>query len=277
MRTDRVNTNATTTGAQTKPSTEALLARAADLPAEDTRRARLIEEVVRRHAWLTRALASRYTGRGEDFEVLHQEANVALMEAVQRFDPERGTFLPFVRVTIIGLLRRHFRDRRRWMQIPRRLQDVQAGIRAVGDELTQTLGHEPSPSEFAARLDASEADVEAAGAASFRPLSLDMPAGSRGDSDIEPDITLGDQLGDEDGNIDKAVDLEAVRTIVTELPLRERKILLLRFYGDLTQREIADQIHVSQMHISRLIHDACLHIRDRVLEDQQATIAATAS
>lgn len=276
MRADRIDTNETITGAHTGASTETLLAQAADLPDDDTRRTRLIEEVVRRHTWLTRAMASRYTGRGEDFEVLQQEANVALMEAIQRFDPERGTFLPFARITIIGLLRRHFRDRRRWMQIPRRLQEVQAGIRAVGDELTQTLGHEPSPSEFAERLDASEADVEAAGAASFRPLSLDMPAGS-GDPDIGPDITLGDQLGDEDVNFDAAVDLEAVRTIVPELPLRERKILLLRFYGDFTQREIAEEIHVSQMHISRLIHDACGHIRDRVLENQQAPVAAKAS
>jgi len=239
---------------------ESLLSEVADLPHDDPKRIAAVDEAVRRHEWLVRWVASRYSGRGEDHEVLRQEAYVGLMEAIARFDPERGAFLPFAKLTVLGTVKRHFRDRRRWIRLPRRLQELQADIRAAREELAQGSGHQPTPRELAERMGADERDVAEADAATFRPVSLDAPAPS------DPDSTLADLVGDEDDRIDKVVDMEALRAALPRLPVRERKILLLRFYGNFTQAEIAEKLGISQMHVSRLISSTCKELREQVLE-----------
>ena len=241
-------------------TTESLLSDAAGLPQDDPVRNAAVDEVVRRHDWLVRWVASRYSGRGEDNEVLRQEAYVGLMEAISRFDPERGAFLPFAKVTVLGTVKRHFRDRRRWIRLPRRLQELQADIRAAREELAQGSGHQPSARELAERMGADERDVTEADAATFRPVSLDAPAPN------DPDTTLADLVGGEDTRIEQVVDLEALRAALPRLPVRERKILLLRFYGNFTQVEIARKLGISQMHVSRLITNTCTELREQVLE-----------
>lgn len=245
-------------------STEELLAQVAGMPNDDARRHAAVDEVVRRHDWLVRWVAARYSGRGEDYEVLRQEAYVGLMEAIGRFDADRGAFLPFAKLTVLGTVKRHFRDRRRWIRLPRRLQELQADIREVREEMAQGTGRQPSSREIAERMGASERDVAEAGSATFRPVSLDAPAPS------DPDATLADLVGAEDGRIDQIVDLEALRTALPTLPIRERKILLLRFYGNFTQAEIAAKLGISQMHVSRLIANTCAELRQRI-EEHTAT------
>lgn len=241
---------------------ESLLSDVAGLPQDHPSRIAAVNEAVRRHEWLVRWVASRYSGRGEDHEVLRQEAYVGLMEAISRFDPERGAFLPFAKLTVLGTVKRHFRDRRRWIRLPRRLQELQADIREAREELAQGSGHQPTPRELAERMGADERDVAEADAATFRPVSLDAPAPN------DPDTTLADLVGDEDDRIDKIVDLEALRSALPTLPVRERKILLLRFYGNFTQAEIAKKLGISQMHVSRLISNTCDELREQVLEKQ---------
>jgi len=241
-------------------TTEALLSEVSALPMGHAARTEAIDEVVRRHEWLVRWVASRYSGRGEDHEVLRQEAYVGLMEAISRFDAERGAFLPFAKLTVLGTVKRHFRDRRRWVRLPRRLQELQSDIRKVREEMAQGSGHQPTSREIAVRMGADAREVAEADAATFRPVSLDAPAPN------DPDTTLADLVGHEDTGIDQVVDLEALRWALPRLPIRERKILLLRFYGNFTQAQIAEKLGISQMHVSRLIASSCTELRDQVLE-----------
>lgn len=246
-------------GERAERSTESLLASVAGLPRDDERRRAVVEEVVRRHRRLVHRAAARYSGRGEDFDVLEQVAYVGLMEAIDRFDPDRGTFVAFAQVTVLGLVRRHFRDRRRWIQLPRRLQNLQAEVRRAQDELAQTTGHEPDSRDLAAYLHADEHDVTEADSAVFHPLSLDAPASD------ETGDTLGDLLGHNDERLDRVVDLESLRTALADLPLREREILLLRFYGSCSQTEIGARIGISQMQVCRILAKTRARLRERVL------------
>ncbi|HEY3682701.1 MAG TPA: sigma-70 family RNA polymerase sigma factor [Streptosporangiaceae bacterium] len=241
-------------------TTETLLSTVSGLATDDPTRNAAVNEVVKRHEWLVRWVASRYSGRGEDHEVLRQEAYVGLMEAISRFDAERGAFLPFAKLTVLGTVKRHFRDRRRWIRLPRRLQELQSDIRKVREEMAQGTGHQPTPREIAARMGAGEREVAEADAATFRPVSLDAPAPN------DPDTTLADLVGGEDEGIDQVVDIEALRWALPRLPIRERKILLLRFYGNFTQAQIAEKLGISQMHVSRLIASTCAELRDQVME-----------
>lgn len=240
-------------------STESLLSSVAGLPHDDERRRAVVDEVVRRHRGLVHRAAARYSGRGEDFDVLEQVAYVGLMEAIDRFDPDRGTFVAFAQVTVLGLVRRHFRDRRRWIQLPRRLQNLQAEVRRAQDELAQASGHEPGARDLAARLHADEHDITEADAATFRPLSLDAPASE------ETGDTLGDLLGRNDERLDRVVDLEALRAALADVPLRERKILLLSFYGGCSQSEIGARLGISQMQVCRILAKTCARLRERIL------------
>lgn len=124
------------------------------------------------------------------------------------------------------------------------------------------MGHEPTDGELAARLGVGKADVAAAGAANFRPMSLDVPATSEEESE-----TLGERLGEVDTRIEKVAEFEAVRSVASDVPVRQRQMLLLYYFGNLTQREIAEYFDLSQMHVSRLLRDACTHLRGSVLEN----------
>jgi len=234
----------------------------ASLAADDRHRVEAVRTVTERHRWLVRWAARRYAGRGEEYEELEQIGWLGLVEAINRFDCARGTrFLPYARLTVLGEVKRHFRDRRRWVRLPRRLQELQSDIRDARAELAQLTGCEPTTEQLAARLRAPVGDVERAASATFRPLSLDAPTGGDGGDGA----SFGDLLPIEDEELDRVVDMQAVRGVLAGLPIREKQILLLRFFGNLSQAEIAASLGISQMHVSRLITGTCLRIRERIL------------
>jgi RNA polymerase sigma-B factor len=215
------------------------------------------EELVLRHLPLARSLARRYAHRA-DVDDLNQVAAVALMKAVDRFDPDRGlAFSTFAVPTILGELKRYFRDRTWMVRVPRDIQELKIRLDAVTEDLTADLGRSPTPTELAERAGATvEQVLEARAAASaHRPDSLDGPVTEDGDA-------LIDRAG---GRVDPGFALAeasaSVGPLLALLDERERMILRLRFEEDLTQAEIGARLGVSQMHVSRLIRTSLDRLR----------------
>ncbi|MQA01926.1 MAG: SigB/SigF/SigG family RNA polymerase sigma factor [Streptosporangiales bacterium] len=235
------------------------LASAADEGAKERAR----EVMVERYSWLVRWAVNRYTGRGEQTEELDQVGYLGLMEAIQRFDAGRGVdFVTFARPTVLGEIRRHFRDSRRWVRLPRRIQELKMQIKEASEQLCQERGHQPSAAELAAHLETSERAVEEALATddTFSPLSLDAPV-----SDEEEAATYLDTLSDDDQDLESVVDTESLWPLVERLPEREQEMVLLRFYGNKTQSDIADQLGISQMHVSRLLNQTLRSLREELV------------
>jgi len=240
------------------PATGLLNAMAAlpvDHPARPAARTRAIE------AWLPLAnhLARRYSGRGEPSDDLVQIAALGLIKAVDKFDPSRGVdFAGYAVPTIVGEIKRHFRDRTWDIRVPRRLQERRMAISQANSTLTQTLGRSPTLADVAAHLTLTEEDVIEGleGARAYNAVSLSTPIG-----DGTRSLDLGDTLGGEDNEIALAELRVALGPALASLNEREQKIVTLRFYGNLTQLEIAEQIGVSQMHVSRLLTRALAKLR----------------
>ena len=237
-----------------------LLAEFAELDASDPRRVELRAELVAGYLPVVQNIARRYRNRGEPLCDLEQAGAIGLLNALERYDPDRGVdFLGYLVPTVTGELRRHFRDRTWAMRVPRRLKDLQGPIRQAVASLSTTLGRAPKPSEIAARLDAPLGDViDALGAQqAYAADSLDALVGGT-------DIALGDLLGRVDESLQTMEYRQSLRTALAELPDRERTILILRFFGDLTQTQIAEQVGLSQMHVSRLLAQTLAGLRDRL-------------
>ena len=211
---------------------------------------------------VARHIARRFGNRGEPMDDLVQVATVGLINAVDRFQPDRGSdFFSFAVPTISGEVRRHFRDQGWSMRVPRRLKDLHVSINAVIPELSQSLGRAPRPSEIAARLDVSTGDVleglEAAQA--YRSSSLDeMLSSATGGS------TLGELLGEADAELERVEYQQSLEPLLADLPERERTIVMLRFFGNMTQTQIADRVGISQMHVSRLLSQTLGKLRQRL-------------
>jgi RNA polymerase sigma-B factor len=208
-------------------------------------------------------LSRRYRGRGEPLDDLEQVARVGLLKAVNRYDPERGAFTGFAAVTIIGELRRHFRDRTWGVHVSRGLQEQSLDVGRASAELTAELRRAPTVAEVATRLDIGEKEVLSAieAAAAYNPVSLNKPA--RADSEAE----LGDLVGNPDSGLQAVDDRLTVAALLRRLPERERRILAMRFYGNHSQGEIARELGVSQMHVSRLLSRALTWLREAMLSD----------
>jgi RNA polymerase sigma-B factor len=228
------------------------------------------EELVRRFLPFARSLALRYSGGVEPSDDLIQVASLGLVSALERFDPERGVpFAAFAGPTILGELRRHFRDRVWTLRVPRGLQER---IRAVDEAITK-LSHQlersPTVSEIAALIDASEADVleafEAAGAR--RTISLDQPAASSEPGDEAP---IGERIGTDDPGFELVEDRATLDATANILDETEREVLRLRFGEDLTQSRIAERVGYSQMHVSRILRRALGKLRDAAALDGAA-------
>ncbi|WP_082691043.1 SigB/SigF/SigG family RNA polymerase sigma factor [Mycobacterium sp. GA-1199] len=222
------------------------------------------EAIVDRTLPLADHVARRYRNRGEPIDDLVQAARVGLVNAVNRFDPDNGAdFLSFAIPTIMGEVRRHFRDYGWAVKVPRRLKDLQGQLVKARAELSQQIGRAPTPSEVAGHLGIErEAVMEATIASSnYSTLSTDVQA-----SADEEFRSVGETLGDVDPNIDKVVDLETVRPLIAALPEREKTVLLLRFFESMTQTQIAERMGYSQMHVSRLLAQALRRLREQVLE-----------
>jgi RNA polymerase sigma-B factor len=217
-----------------------------------TRDRRLRDELVEEHAPLAHFLARRFANRGEPVDDLVQVALVGLLKAVERFDPERGLqFSTFATPTILGELKRHFRDRGWAVRVPRRVQELHLQLGRIVATLGQEYGRSPTPAEVADRAGVSEEDVlEAMEAGSlYRLVSLDAPASRDEDEASE----LGAVLGEDDPEFERIEHRGELDDLLGVLPTRERRIVELRFFDGLTQSEIAERVGVSQMHVSRLL------------------------
>ncbi|WP_405968116.1 RNA polymerase sigma factor SigF [Streptomyces sp. NBC_00015] len=231
-------------------------------PQRDTLRSRIVE------VWLPMAdrLAGRFRSRGEAFDDLRQVAALGLVKAVDRYDPELGNaFESYAVPTVTGEIKRHFRDHMWTLHVPRRVQELRNRVRFADQELSQTVsGRRPTVAEIAERAQLSEEDVRTGMGAleSFTALSLDAEL-----SGGEDGYSLSDVLGAADPALGTVVDREAVRTRLAALPERERAILYMRFFEDMTQSRIADRLGISQMHVSRLINRCCNRLREQVMND----------
>ncbi|MFD0525150.1 SigB/SigF/SigG family RNA polymerase sigma factor [Paractinoplanes durhamensis] len=238
-------------------ATEMLTVLAA-VPAGDPSRPALRDSVIEAWLPLARHLANRYAGRGEPTDDLIQTANVGLIKAVDKFDPERGVdFAGYAIPTIIGEIKRHFRDRTWSIRVPRRLQELRLAITEANSTLTHTLGRSPTVADISAHLGITEEEVLEGleGARAYNTTSLSTPINADGTTE------LGDTLGGNDYEYELAETRVALGPALATLDEREQKILILRFYGNLTQSQIADQIGISQMHVSRLLSRALVKLR----------------
>lgn len=205
------------------------------------------------------SIALRYRSRGEAVDDLIQAAHLGLVKAAGGFDPERGRdFLAYAVPTISGEVKRHFRDQGWDIRPPRRIQELRAEVERVSADLTQTLGHAPRLSEIAAHLNVSEDDIVecVASADLYHVHSLDAPVGG---ADAR---AVGDTLGDVDPMIGQIEDVLSVRPLLDRLSPRDRRILALRFFSGWTQQQIAEDVGVTQMQVSRLITKALRRLRE---------------
>lgn len=218
------------------------------------------DEVVRRFLPFARSLAFRYSGGTEPADDLVQVASVGLMAALERYDPDRGVpFIGFAGPTILGELRRHFRDRVWTLRVPRGLQERIRDVEEALAKLSHDLERSPTIGEIASTLDVDPVDVLEAFAASDarRTVSYDRPAG--GDADDQQ--AIAERIGEEDPGFELVEDRSALQAGIGELNDLEREVLRLRFVQDLTQSRIADQVGYSQMHVSRIIRRALTRLR----------------
>lgn len=210
-------------------------------------RSRLEDEIVRRHLSLARNLAHRYRDRGADLDDLVQVASFALVKAMRGFDPGKGNFVPFATATILGELKRYFRDHCWSVRLPRRLQELQVDITRTTADHWQEHASAPTPAELATVLEVDEAQVREARAATgcFNAASLDVSARPDGQ-------TVGDLMVDETGDAYERVDdLATVSRAMDSLDDSQRELIGLRFFDHLTQQQIAERTGISQMQVSR--------------------------
>ena len=223
------------------------------------------EELVKLHYALVEYLARRFAGRGEPVEDLVQVASIGLLKAIDRFDSDRGVkFSTYATPTIIGELKRHFRDKGWAMRVPRRLQEIGLQLSRVVSEMYQELGRSPTVPEISERSGLTEDDVlEGMDAIHVHSIgSLDAPTDEDGQ-------TSASRLGAEDETYELLEGWASVSPHFDKLPEREKSILYLRFFRGLTQSQIAEQLGISQMHVSRILSRTLLTLRQAVGVEEQ--------
>jgi RNA polymerase sigma-B factor len=224
----------------------------------ESRSEKLRAELIEAHIGLAEYLARRFANRGEPLDDLVQVASMGLVKAVDRFEPERGLeFSTYATHTIVGELKRHFRDKGWAVRVPRRMQELHLRLSGLVNTLNQDLGRAPTVAEIAQAAGVSEEEVLEAMEAgqAYRFASLDAPVPG------EDSGTLATSLGEEDASM---VDVEhrvALSPLIAKLPERQQKILHLRFFEGLTQSEIATRLGISQMHVSRLLARSLAQLR----------------
>jgi RNA polymerase sigma-B factor len=226
----------------------------------------LREELVGLHLPLVEYLARRFRNRGEPLEDLIQVGTIGLLKAIDRFDLEREVeFSTYATPTIVGELKRHFRDKGWAVRVPRRLQELNLSLNKVVAELSQEIGRSPTISEIAAKVRLSEEEVleglDTSNA--YAVVSLDAPAGG------EDTPTVSEHIGFEDESIEALEYRAALGPLIAELPERERRILYLRFFRGMTQSQIAALLGISQMHVSRLLNRTLGVLRAGLLEEDE--------
>jgi RNA polymerase sigma-B factor len=233
------------------------------LPRADDLRARACETLIERYQKLVRSCVRQYRGSPESGEELMQVGYVGLLKAINNFNPDFGTSLSaYAQPCVSGEIKRHFRDKRWQVHVRRSAQELLLEVRKATEELTHTLGRTPDEAELASHLGVTPDELQEARRADmvFHTYSLDAPVFDRQDP-----VLLADLLGEDDQGVEQTLDMEAVSAHWKELPLREQRILTMRFYGNLTQAEIGERLGISQMHVSRLLARALSYLRDRLL------------
>ncbi len=243
-----------------------LFAELGTLPEDDPRRARVRDELVEMHLPLVEYLARRFRNRGEPLEDLVQVATIGLIKSVDRFDTERGVeFSTYATPTIVGEIKRHFRDKGWAIRVPRRLQELKLSLAKATSDLSQRNGRAPTVAELAQHIGLSEEEVleglESANA--YSAVSLDAP-----DSGDDDSPAVADTLGIEDASLEGVEYRESLKPLLERLPPREKKILLLRFFGNMTQSQIAAELGISQMHVSRLLARTLAQLREGLLVEE---------
>jgi RNA polymerase sigma-B factor len=235
-----------------------------EMPAESDEYSRQRERIVGRCLPLADHVARHFARRGEGLEDLTQVARLGLMNAINRFDPAKGpSFIGFAVPTMMGEVRRYFRDHSWGMRVPRRLRELHVQISRATSDLAQKLGRAPTAGELSQVLEVPREEIIeclVAGDA-YRLDSLDAPLGS-GSSD-KPRL-VADSVGNIDPQIEHITNREAVRALVAALPQRERQVLHMRFFESMTQSQIAERIGVSQMQVSRILANTLRCLRDQL-------------
>jgi len=253
-------------------SDDELLVRFRALPRDSHERSAACELLVARYERLVRSCVRQYRGSPEPVEDLMQVGYVGLLKAINNFDPSFGSSLSaYAAPCISGEIKRHFRDKRWQVHVRRSAQELLLELRKATEQLTHTLGRNPTDDELAERIGCSAEDLLEARQADlvFSSYSLDAPLSDRDDP-----AQLSDVIGDEDAEMEHTIDMEAVSTHWDELPEREQRILVMRFYGNLTQAEIGARLGISQMHVSRLLARALSHLRSRLLDSPDVLVTS---
>lgn len=239
-----------------------LFAQIQSLPEGDPARAPLRDELVEMHLPLVEYLARRFRNRGEPLDDLVQVATIGLIKSVDRFDLERGVeFSTYATPTIAGEIKRHFRDKGWTIRVPRRLQELKLSLTRATSALSQTNGRSPTVAELATYLEITEEEVleglESSNA--YSAISLDAPSGD------EDSPSVADSLGFADEGQELVELRESLRPLLNRLPAREKRILVLRFFKDRTQSQIATELGISQMHVSRLLARTLASLREGLM------------
>ncbi|MGC4961275.1 RNA polymerase sigma factor SigF [Gordonia sp. DT101] len=229
--------------------------------ADDQVRARMRSDIVERCLPLADHVARRFSGRGESVDDLVQVARIGVVNSVDRFDPRRGgSFLSFAVPTVMGEVKRHFRDSMWAIRVPRRAKETSLSINRASDELVQRLGRSPRPSELAEYLGIPVADVidGLMARSAYNATSIDS------EPDDDDGRSIIDTLGADDERIAQIDEIVALRPALETLPERERQIVSLRFFHSMSQSEIAAEVGISQMHVSRLLNRTLARLRDEL-------------
>ena len=243
-----------------------ILAELSDMSPDDPRHKALRDELVTMNLPLVEHLARRFRERGEAHEDLVQVGTVGLIKAVDRFDTSRGVeFSTYATPTIVGEIKRHFRDRGWAVRVPRRLQELRIALSRATQELSQETGRSPTVAELAKHLDISEDEVLEGleSAQAYATASLDAGTSSDGDESL----SLGDTMGSDDDALEGVENRETLKPLLMALDERERRILMLRFFKNQTQSQIAEELGISQMHVSRILSRTLAQLRSGMLDE----------
>lgn len=227
-----------------------------------TRNPKTRDHLVMMHQNLVRFLAGKFANRGEPLEDLVQVGVIGLINAIDRFDPDRGTkFSTYATPTIVGEIRRHFRDKAWSLKVPRRLQELNLSANKAAEGLSQSLGHPPTIQEIAAQVGASEEEtleaIELGNA--YDTVSLDSKLAYEGES---APLTLAEFVGEEDGSLMNIETYGDLKQAIDSLEPREKAIIYFRFFKDMSQTEVARRLNISQMHVSRLQQKAVKRLKE---------------
>jgi RNA polymerase sigma-B factor len=239
-----------------------LLAIISAAPRGSEQREAACQVLVQRYSWLVSSCVQQYSGSPEFREDLMQVGYVGLLTAINRFDPELGSSLPgYARPCISGEIKRHFRDKRWQVRVRRPVQELRLRMREAASELTQQLSRSPRDDELADFLAVSIEEIREARLAdeAFLVRSLDTPLGE------DDGTSLGDFLATDDPGLEQVVDMEALRVVWPKLPEPEQRILMMRYYGGMTQADIGSRLRISQMQVSRLQARALRFLRNAML------------